>query len=190
MSISRDPSPSRLTLWGFPGGPVVKTLCSHSPCRAHWLWSLVRELRSSSCSMLGEKKKTIGFCSSRQDLYFGIKLGLNHGVPIHWLCDLWWVPSNLGVTLSEKWGQQFLIEELWDPHDTTEGADTHPAHASTSLPKPETMDREGAPWEFQCETFQCTCLQLAIFTIAYNLLSVTEILIGTCKESHGSEESA
>ena len=21
-------------------------------------------------------------------VYFGIKLGLNHGVPIHWLCDL------------------------------------------------------------------------------------------------------
>ena len=142
---------------------------------------------------VGGEKKTIGFCSSRQDLYFGIKLGLNHGVPIHWLCDLWWVPSNFGVTLIWKMrpvvSHRETVRPPWHYKDT-EGADTHPAHASTSLPKPETMDREGAQREFQCETFQCTCLQLTIFTIAYNLISVTEILIGTCKKSHGSEESA
>ena len=69
--------------------------------------------------MWGEEK-TIYFCSSGQGVYFGIKLGLNHGVPIHWLCDLWWVPSILGsLYLKNGDSSTYLIEKFWDPHDTT-----------------------------------------------------------------------
>ena len=140
------------------------------------------------------KKKTICFCSSRRVLCNQIRAQpwCSHSLVVWPLVSA----SKFGGHFIWKNGDSstYLIEKFWDPHDIQgHKMSWHPSCPRVyqyPLAKTEEHGQGRGTMRVSMWNLQCICLQLAIFTITYNLTSVTEILIGTCKESHGFEESA